>query len=241
MKYLRFFTSLWLFFCTHELCFAQNLIPNYSFEGESNKPALRPWMSINNVDFFVYREGKVEQKIRVKPARLFGQNIFDRTVIYWYNLFPARTGIAYVGLRFWPGHYEFLVVELFEPLKAHQTYFFEMHIRSSKNTNSYLREFGVALYSYIPPYQRQFAINDYPPQIRIFNPTGFATTDDWEVIRGVYTAEGGENFLIIGNFQINDAERFVRKKFTFKIREAYYFIDDVGLYPVDENGWPIRD
>lgn len=221
--------------------FAQNLIPNPSFEGDINKPSFRPWLSINIVDFFVYRESKVDQKIRIKPARFLGFSIFERTIIYWYDLTPARTGVAYVGMRFWPKHYEFIVIELKEQLKAEISYFFEMHIKSSKNTNSYLKEIGVAFYSYVPPYQRTFAIKDYPPQLRIINPSGFRSTDDWEVIRGVYTAEGGEKFVIIGDFELNDKIRFLRKNFSLKIREAYYFIDDIGLFLLDENGWPIRD
>ncbi len=244
IHFIKVLTKLSVFaflHCCFNFAFAQNLIINPGFEGnESGKPSMRPWQTINTIDYFIYKESKTEQKIRIRPARFLGMSLFNRSIVYIYDLRPARSGVAYTGMRMWIGHSEYLVAELSEPLERDKNYLFEMYILSSPNTNSYIMELGVSAYPDIPPYNQKDAVLAYPPQVRIFKPDGFSETKEWTIIRGVFTAEGGEKHLIIGNFVLNEKERFRRKKSGLKQKEAYYFIDDVGLFKLDEKGWPMR-
>lgn len=206
----------------------QNLVPNPSFENPRNKrPSMQPWQMINTIDYFVYDESKKGQIVRSK--------IKDKN----FKLRPARTGKAYVGLRVWPDYHEFLIVELLQELEANRQYYFEMYIALSPHANSYLRSFGVSFYNFKPPYAQKNSIYDFPPQIRIFQHSGLGNTEDWVKVSGVFTAKGGERFMTIGNFSRNNNDKFKRRKFGLNKREAYYYIDDVALYIMDDRGFPV--
>jgi outer membrane protein OmpA-like peptidoglycan-associated protein len=60
---------------------------------------------------------------------------------------------------------------------------------------------------------------------------------DWQPVCGIYQAEGGEEYLIIGNFQTNDkttTEKIRRPKGEVRaqLQYAYYYIDDVSVRPI---------
>lgn len=63
----------------------------------------------------------------------------------------------------------------------------------------------------------------------------------WDKICGVYTATGGEKYITIGNFLNNNQVMYekIRKPKYFKgtqIIAAYYYLDDVSVKLIDENG-----
>jgi len=47
--------------------------------------------------------------------------------------------------------------------------------------------------------------------------------------------------MTIGNFSFFPGEKFKRKKLSFTKREAYYYIDDIAVYELDDKGMPIMD
>jgi OmpA-OmpF porin, OOP family len=208
---------------------AQNLVPNPGFENPRNKrPSMFPWQMVNTIDYFVYDESKKGQIVKSK--------IKDKN----FRLRQARTGVAYVGLRVWPNYTEFLIVELHSPLEKSKQYYFEMYVSISSHANSYLKSLGVSFYSFKPHYAQKQAVWDFPPQIRIYKPQGIAAdSTGWVKLAGVFTAEGGERFMSIGNFSRNNADKLKRRFFGLGKREAYYYIDDVALYKLDESGFPI--
>jgi len=209
---------------------AQNLVPNPSFEDSRGKrPSMSPWQMINTIDYFIYDESKKDQAIKSK--------IKDKN----FKLRPARTGKAYVGLRVWPRYSEYLVVELLQPLEADKQYYFEMYICLSNHSNAYLRSIGASFYTFKPPYSQKSGIFDFPPHITIYKHYGLIDTTDWFKVAGVFTAEGGERFMTIGNFSRNNTEKFKRRRFGFGKREAYYYIDDVALYKLDDFGFPLYE
>ena len=61
----------------------------------------------------------------------------------------------------------------------------------------------------------------------------------WDEVCGVYTAEGGEKFITIGNFTANGEttnERMKKPKSFMGsvVISAYYFIDDISVVQIDE-------
>jgi len=208
--------------------FAQNLLPNPSFEDRrGNRQSMHPWQMINTIDYFIYDESKVGQVLRTK--------IKDKN----FKLRTARTGTAYVGLRVWPMYSEYIVIQLPEPLGKDAKYLFEMYVVLSPHSNSYLKSIGMSAYSFKPPYAQRSANQDFPPQFVVFNKYGIGNDKDWTKVAGVFTAQGGERFVTIGNFSLKNKNKFKRRKPSFKKREAYYYIDDVALYKLDQFGYPI--
>ncbi len=207
---------------------AQNLIPNPGFEDlRGKRPSMYPWQMINTVDYFVYDESKKEQELKTK--------IKDKN----FKLRPARTGKAYIGFRYWPRYSEYIIVELLKPLEKEKQYYFEMYMSISQHSNAYLKSVGCSFYPFKAPYTQKTGIIDFPPQFEVYKHTGLIDTTEWFKVAGVFTAEGGERFMTIGNFTKYNHEKFKRRKFGFGKREAYYYVDDVALYKLDDYGFPI--
>jgi OmpA-OmpF porin, OOP family len=215
-------------FCIHSVLYSQNLVPNPGFEDLRNKrPSMFPWQMVNTIDYFVYHESM--------EGKIFRTKIKDKN----FKLRKPRSGVAYVGLRVWPRYSEFLIVELPQPLEAGKQYYFEMFLAFSPHANAYLRSIGVSFYSFKPPYAQKNIVAEFPPQLEIFNYYGIIDTTDWFKVAGVFTANGEERFMTIGNFSKNNSDKFKRKKFSLRKREAYYYIDDIALYKLDNFGYPL--
>lgn len=198
-----------------------NLVPNASFEG-NGKSTLKPWKKINTADYFVNSKNKRLQDVnKIK---------FDKN----YILRPARTGNAYAGLRLWPKNYnEFLQVKLNNTLEKGKIYYFEVYITPSKYSNCYAKSFGASFYPNPPNYLSHRIKETFRPQIEVRDEKGLydkENVEKWIKISGTYTAQGNELYLTIGNFDLSDREKFIRKNFfSFGKREAYYYVDDVLL------------
>ncbi len=219
---------LFLIFTYLNTTLAQNLFPNPSFEDKrANRQSMHPWQMINTIDYFIYDASKEGQILKTK--------IKDKN----FKLRTARTGNAYVGLRVWPKYSEYLVIQLEEPLEKEAKYLFEMYVVLSPHSNSLLKSIGLSAYSFKAPYAQQSANSDYPSQFNIYNEKGIGNDKNWTKVAGVFIANGGERFITIGNFSLNNKNKFKTRKLTFKKREAYYYIDDLALYKLDKFGYPI--
>lgn len=209
---------------------AQNLVPNGSFDDlRVNRPTMRPWKKINTVDFFVNSEEKRYKEVNAARS--------DRN----YILRKPRSGHAYVGIRIWPKYNEYLQVPLRRTLSEKKAYSFEMYVTPSRYSNCYLKKIGASFYGNRPPYMSREGRENFPPQVEVYKPFGVKDTTEWIRINGVFVAKGGEKVLTVGNFSTTPKEKFKRKKFSFKKREAYYYIDDISVYELDEKGDPILD
>ncbi len=62
---------------------------------------------------------------------------------------------------------------------------------------------------------------------------------NWSEICGVYTAQGNEKFITIGNFFSNEDTKYERMKKSQDVKAkqviaAYYYIDDISVVLIDE-------
>jgi outer membrane protein OmpA-like peptidoglycan-associated protein len=69
----------------------------------------------------------------------------------------------------------------------------------------------------------------------------FSAMYNWEEVCGTYYAEGGEKFITIGNFTSNENTKSEKNKKDPKVKAAqitaaYYYIDDVSVVLVAEDG-----
>jgi hypothetical protein len=72
------------------------------------------------------------------------------------------------------------------------------------------------------------------PQVKVGPP--LKDTANWVLVSGEYVAEGGEQWLTIGNFApLGQSWLEVVKPGTFGVL-AYYYIDDVFVVPMDDGG-----
>lgn len=146
---------------------------------------------------------------------------------------PAHSGNAYSGLiLFHPflSAREYIEVTLSTSLIQGQLYFFEMYVCMGDIHRYSTDDFGV--------YFSDTIINNgtgvlfsLTPQIT--NTDGFyPDTVNWSSVSGYYTAHGGEQFLVIGNFKDNASSTYIQINNVTPNYYAYLLVDDVSLTPV---------
>lgn len=200
--------------------FSQNLVPNPSFEEIDYCPNSSselfyavPWDTPSLATPDLYNECATHPAMGV-PINGLGYQ-------------AAHTGAGYAG-ALWrlydtPGR-EYMGVPLLEPLVAGQTYALSFWV-SVADEYCGVNQFG-AYFSNAEPY---FPTNDFlplPAQVVVTNPN--TNSEDWTLISDCFVAEGGEAWMIIGNFTPNAGSPFTP---GCGLDISYYFVDDVSLVP----------
>jgi len=214
----------------------QNLVPNASFENfikcpEDDTITLKDWMLPTQGDANNFHTcGAVEQGFSA-PKNDFG-------------FMHPRTGEGYAGIHLFShtSEYdhepfrEYLQVKLTKALEAGKTYDFMCYVSLA---DAYFATDRLEVYfSNKEIHEDTQGVLPFIPQIK--NAGTFITDkDNWTKYAGTYTAIGGEQYLLIGNFDTdantpiayldNDQTTLVIKKNTLGAR-SYYYIDDVSLY-----------
>lgn len=143
--------------------------------------------------------------------------------------FP-HSGDAYCGITLWSSaavHREYIQVQLTSTLEEKECYQFEMYVNLANEYKYLASNLGV----YFTSTPITGVPNALPlpvtPQIDL---SGFTTdTLSWTLLSGNYTAQGNENYLIIGNFN-DDASTNVSFVNLFGVQNhSYIFVDDVSL------------
>lgn len=212
--------------------FAQNLVPNHSFEKNDTCPDFFAELSKANYWF---------------SATTGTPDYFN--ACYLPNLYPdidvplnnfgyqdAHDGVAYIGVvAFWSGlsvtWREYAEVKLLQPLEANKKYHVHFFV-SLADSSIYATDAMGAYFSYDSVVSQSYDALGFQPQI--MNDQGNFLTDtmNWIEISGNYLAGGGENYLLIGNFKDQQNTDSVQvlpldntQQFPFLL--AYYWIDDV--------------
>ncbi len=205
--------TLWI---TADFSFAQNLVPNPDFEtysicpfvGDQNGPMVcQPWFSYYSCNYF--------------NACFPGPyGVPDNFRGYQ----QAHSGQAYTGgyqHSSGPGGgLERLQVQLLEPLIAGQCYNVS-YWASLSNESCPSNRLGALLTV------EGGAMGNWPiPQIDVVQ-MYFSDTANWFQVFGTYVADGGEQFLTIGNLYTNSATMFDPTCSLDPATYSYYYFDDV--------------
>ena len=217
------------------LCEGQNLVPNPSFEGYHNCPPYpgqiheaQFWDSPNNQTSDFFHACALQENGASVPENLFGFQ-------------AAYSGEAYGGIRSWipsgnaPVYREYLGVKLMRPLRKNRAYWVSFWVSPAENASHYSDGIGAAFYRDSLPAQQ---IYEETPALT--HPRGSLLTnvEAWTQIQGTYVAEGGEEFLLIGNFQ-NDENTLLqpRESSSGEGEMVYYYIDQVEVVPCPQLGF----
>ena len=209
---------------TCEICDSQNLVPNGDFEQYNTCPLYlnqlyltQFWDNPTSASPDFFNQCDTTQYVSV-PNNFFGFQ-------------PAHSGGGYSGIyvRDLYNYREYIQVQLLSTLNPNSCYQFQMYVNVA-NVCSYTTDDIGVYFSDTAVFSNDFyVLSALTPQIN--NANGFLILDtlNWTPISGTYTAAGGENFLVIGNFK-NDANT---DTFTINssgiLDRAYFYIDDVSL------------
>ncbi|HRG58613.1 MAG TPA: T9SS type A sorting domain-containing protein [Bacteroidia bacterium] len=150
----------------------------------------------------------------------------------------ARTGIAYCGIAVWEKNStqrEYIQLKLAEPLKTGHNYVFECYLNRAEKFSHAVSNFG-AYFSLDSVSMPAIDILPFVPQIN--NPTGnyFADTLNWLPFTGTFLAQGGEQYVILGNFNAMPENVDTLLQYYGNgvyPNGTYYYIDDVSLIDLD--------
>lgn len=203
----------------------ENLVPNGSFEEYNNCPAgggiswVKNWYSptIGTPDYFNV----------CTTNQQFGVSQNSR------GFQIPKTGSAYTGFysRANNNEREYLQVKLITPLKAGKKYAVQFYLSLGDIFAISVWNIGMHLSNTAAssPLINTFVLNVTP---QILNEEGnFLNWEDWTEVQGEYIAQGGEEFITIGNFynDLNTDTLFMSGLNQFNPERTYIYIDDVSI------------
>jgi outer membrane protein OmpA-like peptidoglycan-associated protein len=214
-------------------CSGQNLVQNGSFENKTYCPGNYNQQSLNTIagwwqatdgtpDFF----HSCSEKVGV-PNNVFGQQ-------------AAKDGDGYTGLvTYSAGHKrnyrEYLQTKLTRPLVKGELVCIEMYVSAADNCNYVTDGIGILLSDKKVESNLQtelaFRASMSNPRLNMLD-----ENNEWQLLSDIYTAEGGEEYLTIGNFKSDKDLKVIRRTEEFGEKGygtwSYMFIDDVEVRPV---------
>ena len=144
-------------------------------------------------------------------------------------------GLRHTGAYYWfgPGSSngrEFLGIRLDEPLNGGQHYLVSLQCARSRNFRYAVDHIGV----WLGPdslWQNTTAWLSVTPQLKLRDPEQPYLTDgfEWHLLQDTLEAVGGEEWMVIGNFDPADLVNGTTPEPNASNSSAYYFIDDVSV------------
>ena len=208
---------------------AQNLVPNPSFEeywqcpqNSSNFSDVKDWYSASqSPEYF--------QSCSVTPDMGVPQNVAGYQI--------AKDGNGYVGF-FWfcdvgNAEMELIQVSLESKLEKGRLYCLSYYVSLADSSEYGIDRLGALFTS--TAISGSSALDDqlYSPQIETPMNVPFLEKIEWEIVSGEFCAQGGEQFLTLGNFHPNmEVNFYPSANGGGEIGVcAYYFVDMIELIP----------
>lgn len=239
-KKMKLFIAVVSVFLITNLLIGQNLVPNADFETFTNCPIgpgeitnATGWTNpdTSSADYFhTCNTGSFPLPSLSVPSNIMGYQ-------------QARSGNAYGGIicnevinfpplpAFEDDYREYLQVQLTSPLVAGTEYEVEFYWSLSNASTHYVEELGAYFSNSITNLQQSTAL-PFTPQVSVSG-TPLNDTTDWVLFRQTFIASGGEQYMIIGNF--NDPNNTtsgttgVASNIQTGGDHAYYYIEDVSV------------
>ncbi len=227
MKKTLIYSSFFLlhFFDVKAQC---NLVPNPSFEIIINclsgltglqQGYAPPWDSPTNGSPDLFNSCIQDMRYNV-PFNLFGfqQSHSGNGYSMISSLFPAFNGQR-----------EYIQVELDSTLSTNTTYCISFFVNLSDTTGLGTNNIGM-YFSSTHTFVGGFQCLNFIPQINFTSV--ISDTANWTEISGTYTAQGGERYIIIGNFYPDNLTDTVSIQTSRPpgLHLADYYIDDVDVH-----------
>ena len=156
-----------------------------------------------------------------------------------YNDFQPRTGDGYAGIIFYDptGYREYITALLAQPMEPGQCYYVEFWVALSTGSIMAIDEVQVHFSNGVP-LDLTFPPPGPLPLTPHLQPMSAPTSNSYQQVCGFYTASGGENAMTFGNFQDNAGTTLTQVGSVGGV-QAYYYIDDVRVSPLDLGPDPV--
>jgi len=224
---------------TNKLYAQYNLVRNYSFEDSvvcpslGNNPLPTPWYMPTSFQNGAFLHSCSLDMYAGVPYNWVG------TISFQY----AKSGIGYAAIEAMPIFFFngrlYLQQKIKSILLANKCYYGEFWISlhnpcklACNNIAMLLTDTAVSVDTNNYP----SGIGLIPANPQIFNYGNPVITDtlNWVKISGVFTAQGGEQYITIGNFKDDDSTTTIMVNNSSETaNKASYYVDDIHLIPLD--------
>lgn len=144
----------------------------------------------------------------------------------------AYSGGAYAGFYVWWDNStnvrEYIETPLTMPLIANSVYHFEMFVNLGNNYQYSTDDIGVYFSDTLVANTGPLTILPFTAQVNNVSGNVFDTLN-WTLVSGDYTASGGENYIIIGNFKNDSNTTIINYNSGAIFSLSYVLLDDVSL------------
>ncbi|OJJ21012.1 hypothetical protein BKI52_10585 [marine bacterium AO1-C] len=219
-----------------------NLVPNPSFEDYHSLPKEMGSIYFQSIPHWTANPKPcTPDYFHAKGGKGFG--VPQNKCGFMY----AKSGQAYAGLLVRAGknkidkrdiyYREHLMVKLKRPLREKYRYVVQMYIALASYSNYASAQLGF----YFQRFPEQIEWDKkYLPRVTTPKDKFYDQPNQWVLVRDTIVALGGEEYLMIGDF--NDYKTRQIKKITpstkhfyqFNYQRAYYYIDDVSVVELDK-------
>lgn len=218
--------------------YGQNLVPNGSFEDFQHCPVSFNPGGFNQLvkNWTQPTEGTSDYYNICSNGAGVPGNVFGNQM--------AADGEGYIGLITYSpskrNYREYLQVKLDQPMTRGKQYCVEVWVSQADFSNYLSDGFGMLFTEERVSGQRDRVLS-FAPQIE--NPEGHVIhhVDSWILIADTFRAAGGEQYMTIGNFrpdhELNIMRRNLEKEGFDRVWDhAYYYIDNLSVKPLNEDG-----
>lgn len=231
------------------MAFSQNLVPNPSFEEFPSilpllctcGPLSNPWGDTSSAELFLSPPWYSPSSGSPDCLKPCSQEPNYSVPTNAFGFQSPRTGIGYAFIacktfppEIGPNYREYLQIRLSEKLNFGENYYIEFYASCGDNLNYAVDRLGLYVSDtiiWLPQYD--YHVLPFTPHIS--NPTFTYLTDtiNWYIISGIYNAQGGEQYITIGNFYDDDNthHQLVDSSLT-GLMVAGYYIEDVSVIPI---------
>lgn len=232
----RFVFIIFILFCFVAKQQAQNLIRNGSFENY-HTPINWNWWGGDFIGYYIWPPDTVmidwggyqtpDHYVAACPHN------YASVPVNHVGFNYSKEGNAYVGL----GPYqknsevkEYIYQQLSQPLQLGKIYCLSFYVNRSERTEFAIKQIGAYFSPSLPSTVGNTYINANP---KVVSNVFVVDTVQWIEIQGCFTANGGEQYIIIGNFNSNTNTDTLNIGTNNPVLgwqpSAYYYIDDITL------------
>ncbi len=227
-----------LFFALCLICglfsYSQNLVQNGSFELYDTCPSTINGGLIRYADYWVNPNNATPDYFNA--CDVSGSYSVPYNISGGYQ-YPYE-GNAYIGLVMYVdtpfvNAREYAQIQLTSGLQTDSCYRLRFYVSIGDMLAYYKITNFDAYFSATAISSTDSKLLPYTPQFVYTDPAGIADSSSWKMIEGIFQAQGGENFMTIGNFH-NDSNttRIVYDPTCIYGGYGYYFIDSISLIKV---------
>ncbi len=212
-------------------------MPNPGFEEYINCPKETGKRQVNIIGWTQPTSGAIDYFNRCSSTSGVPENAMGRQ--------EPKNGDACIGLLlFHDKHRSYAQIELKNPLIEGNTYNVEFSVSLSEKSKFAIGNIGTyftaakfesktdgvleCFETFEDRGSKQVIAGLCKPQVRNPSASFISDTYDWTTISGSFKANGGEKYIIIGNFYSSDGTKAL--DMDGKNPNAYYYIDDVAVY-----------